>query len=268
MPAFLVLAAVVSGVVGVFISGTGSAAPPVIPAQRVATFPHDQRAFCQGLAVHKGRIVEGTGRYRQSTLRRVTPESGQVESSVALPADVFGEGITVWQDQIIQLTWQNGYLIVYDADSLAREFTISYRNIDRSFREGWGITHDGTHLIISDGSPYLRFVDPITWKLVRRLKVKSGRRSVRKLNELEFVNGEILANIWYSSRIARINPKTGSVTGWVELKTLQPRSVRHNNEAVFNGIAWDAEHRRLYVTGKLWPELHQITFDGLPTTTD
>ena len=266
MPALVLLTTVIGATIVVLTTGT--AGPPVVVAQKVVTYPHDQRAFSQGLVIHEGRLLESTGRYRQSTLREVDAETGKIEVNVSLADNEFGEGITVWGDQIIQLTWQNRYLILYDAETLARETTVPYRRIDRSLREGWGITHDGTHLIISDGSPYLRFVEPATWKLVRKLKVKSGLRSVQKLNELEFVNGEILANILYSTRIARIDPETGVVTAWVELAALRPRSLRRNREAVLNGIAWDADNHQLYITGKLWPELLRIRFDDLPTATD
>lgn len=239
------------------------AGPPVTRVSKVAEYPHDQRAFSQGLVFHNGELLEGTGRYRESSLRRVNIGTGDVTEHVQLDNDVFGEGVTVWNNRIIQLTWENGYLIVYDADTLARQSTVSYRRIDSTLKQGWGITHDGHHLIVSDGSAVLRFIDPDTWKVVRYLRIRSGFRSVRKLNELEYVDGEILANIWYSSRIARIDPQSGAVTGWLELRSLFPRAVRRNREAVLNGIAWDAKDRRLYVTGKLWPSLFEITWDGL-----
>lgn len=243
---------------------TSEAGSPVMRVTKLAEHPHDQQAFTQGLAIHGGDLIEGTGRYRQSSLRRVNVASGEVTQHVRLDDQIFGEGVAVWNDVIIQLTWKRGFLIVYDAATLERQQTVNYRDIDRSIREGWGITYDGRHLVISDGSSVLRFVDPETWKLVRRVRVRDGIRSVRKLNELEYVNGEILANVWYSSRIARINPESGAVIGWLELKNLFPRSIRRNREAVLNGIAWDANTQRLYVTGKLWPALFEVTFDGLP----
>ena len=176
---------------------------------------------------------------------------------------MFGEGITVWKDRVIQLTWKNGYLLLYDAASLQRQAYVRYRDIDSSLKEGWGITHDGVHLIISDGSSVLRFVDPSTFKLVRKLNVKNGFRSLSQLNELEFVQGEIFANVWYSDQIARIDPSSGKVTGWLDLSAIIPREVRRNKEAVLNGIAWDPTEKRLFVTGKHWPKLYQIRVPGL-----
>jgi len=240
------------------------ASADVIPVIKVAEYPHDQRAFSQGLVVHDSRLIEGTGRYRESSLREVDINTGTVLRHVALPNDVFGEGVTVWGDQIVQLTWQNGYLMTWDLGTMQQKSRVAYRQIDRSLKQGWGITHDGKQLIISDGSAVLRFVDPKTWRTVRRVKVRSGLRSIRNLNELEYVNGEVLANIWYSTRIARINPETGKVNGWLELDQLIPAVVRRNRDAVLNGIAWDPDAKRLYVTGKLWPSLYEITFDGLP----
>lgn len=234
------------------------------PVTQLAEYPHDAQAFCQGLVVHKGRLIESTGRYRESSLRRVTIQDGRASQNIRMNDRIFAEGVTVWNDYVIQLTWENGFLIVYDADTLTQQQTVQYRQIDRSLRQGWGITHDGQHLIISDGSSRLRFVDPTTWELVRKVTVRSGLRSVRNLNELEYVNGEILANVWYSSRIARIDPQSGDVLGWLQLKHLFPQSVRRNREAVLNGIAWDAEQQKLYVTGKLWPSLFEISYDGLP----
>jgi glutaminyl-peptide cyclotransferase len=263
----LLLAVAVVAIVLFTSTETSAAALPIISVTKVAEYPHDQNAFIQGLAIDKGRMYEGTGRYQQSTLRRVDITSGNVTEHVRLANNVFGEGLTVWKNRIIQLTWENGYLTVYDSDKLIQLGTVSYREIDTSLRQGWGITHNGQHLIISDGTAVLRFVDPKTWRVVRRLKVRKGTQSVSKLNELEFVNGEILANVWYSSRIARINPKSGRVTGWLELKHLFPQSIRHNREAVLNGIAWDDQSNRLYVTGKLWPSLFEITYEGLPKPT-
>ncbi len=263
-PACALLVAVVAVASALFTSTeTADAALPVIRVTKVAEYPHDQRAFSQGLTVHNGQLLESTGRYRQSSLRRIDMENGKIKERIRLDDNIFGEGVTLWNNQIIQLTWQNGYLILYEADSLVQKGTVRYQRIDTTLGQGWGITHDGQYLIISDGSSLLRFVDPETWKLVRRMKVRSGTRLVPKLNELEYVNGEILANVWYSSRIARINPQSGQVTGWLELKHLFPRSIRSNREAVLNGIAWDTEQNRLFVTGKLWPSLFEITWDGL-----
>ncbi|MEZ6061797.1 MAG: glutaminyl-peptide cyclotransferase [Planctomycetaceae bacterium] len=231
-------------------------------AKLVKAYPHDATAFCQGLVVYRGQLLEGTGQYGRSRLRLVELESGVPDVDVPLANDVFGEGVTVWKDQIIQLTWQNGYLIVYDAATFKRTGTVAYRDIDASLKEGWGLTHDGTHLILSDGTSLLRFIDPETWRVVKSMRVKSGLRSLSRLNELEYVNGEIFANVWYQDRIARIDPESGRVTGWLDVSALRPRAVRRNREAVLNGIAWDAEQQRLFVTGKHWPNVFEIRYDG------
>ena len=264
VPALVLLAVVIFvATLALMSTETLVAAPPVTRVSKVAEYPHDSRAFSQGLVFHKGELLEGTGRYRQSSLRRVNIGTGGVTAHVRLEKNVFGEGVTVWNDRIIQLTWENGYLIIYDADTLVRQEIVRYREIDASLKQGWGITYDGEFLIVSDGTAVLRFIDPKKWRVVRKLRIRSGIRSISKLNELEYVDGEILANVWYSSRIARIDPRSGTVIGWLELKGLFPRAIRRNREAVLNGIAWDATERRLYVTGKLWPSLFEITWDGL-----
>ncbi len=264
MPAAaLVLISVSAAWVFLLPASTASAGPPSQPVEVVKTYPHDATSFCQGLVVHNGLLVEGTGQYDRSRLRTVEIETGRPQIDVRMDSDVFGEGITVWKDRVIQLTWKNGYLLLYDAASLQRQAYVRYRDIDSSLKEGWGITHDGVHLIISDGSSVLRFVDPSTFKLVRKLNVKNGFRSLSQLNELEFVQGEIFANVWYSDQIARIDPSSGKVTGWLDLSAIIPREVRRNKEAVLNGIAWDPTEKRLFVTGKHWPKLYQIRVPGL-----
>jgi glutamine cyclotransferase len=242
---------------------TASAAP-VEKVQVVRVYPHDATSFCQGLAVHQGQILEGTGQYGHSRLRLVDLESGTPRMDVRLNDSIFGEGVTVWGSQILQLTWRNGVILIYDATTLQQTGQVAYRQIDPRLREGWGLTHDGQHLILSDGSSTLRFIDPTTWKLVRTVRVKSGIRSIGKLNELEYVNGEILANVWYSDRIARIDPEGGRVNGWLDLSDIKPAEVRRQRESVLNGIAWDAENRRLFVTGKHWPKLFEISYSGMP----
>lgn len=242
-------------------SGT-EAAPPTSTVTVVRAYPHDPSSFCQGLVVYNGQILEGTGQYSQSRLRLVDLESGKPSLDVRMDDHVFGEGVTVWNGQILQLTWKNGVLLVYDAATLQRIRMVSYRDIDPSLQEGWGLTHDGTHLIISDGSATLRFVDPQTFRLVRTVVAKNGWRSLSQLNELEFVDGQIFANVWYRDEIARIDPATGQVVGWLDLSSLKPREVRLNREAVLNGIAWDNRSRRLFVTGKNWPRLFEIRIDG------
>jgi glutaminyl-peptide cyclotransferase len=260
MPLGVFSMAVAAIIAAVGLPGGSSAAAdaPVTVPQVIHTYPHDRNSFCQGLVIHRGMIVEGTGLYEQSQLRVVQLETGRPTAELPLSRDVFGEGVTVWKDQILQLTWKNGYLIVYDANTLKRLGIVKYEQIDPSLREGWGITHDGKHLILSDGSSQLRFIDPQTWRLVRTLTVKQGFRSLNKLNELEYVDGQIFANVWYSDRIARIDAETGKVIGWLDLAKIRPAEVRRNREAVLNGIAWDADQRRLFVTGKNWPSLFEI----------
>ena len=218
--------------------------------QVVRAFPHDPRAYTQGLVFEGGFLYEGTGKYGESTLRKVELETGRVVQSRALERRLFGEGIAILGDRIIQLTWRAGTGIVYDKASLRELRRFRYTG------EGWGLAWDGTHLIMSDGSSTLRFLDPTTFKVVRRLLVRSRGRRVGRLNELEYVEGEIFANIWYKDWIARISPATGEVTGWIDLRALWPD--REDREAVLNGIAYDPTNRRLFVTGKNWPKLYEI----------
>lgn len=189
-----------------------SAAPPVTKAVMVKAYPHDRTAFCQGLVMYEGRLLEGTGQYQKSRLRLVNIDTGKSVSDQKNSDDVFGEGITIWKDRVYQLTWRNGYMLVYDARTLQSTGYVRYRDIDPKLSEGWGLTHDGHSLILSDGSSDLRFINPDTFKLEKSVRVKSGRKAITKLNELEFVNGRILANVWYEDRIACIEPASGSVT--------------------------------------------------------
>ncbi len=217
----------------------------------VATIPHEPTAFTQGLVIHDGRLYESTGQYGESTLRRLELATGRVEKQIALSSAYFGEGITIFGERLYQLTWQNNLALVYDVETFDRVGAYRYDG------EGWGLTHDGTHLIVSDGSAAIRFHNPETFEVVRRLVVLADGQPVGSLNELEYINGEIWANLWYQDRIARISPETGAVLGWIDLSGLYPRS-RRASEDVLNGIAYDAETDRLYVTGKNWPWLYQI----------
>ena len=236
----------------------GSAAPPVTKAVMVKAYPHDRTAFCQGLVTYEGRLLEGTGQYQKSRLRLVEIENGKSVSDQKNADDVFGEGITIWKDSVYQLTWRNGYMLIYDVKTLQGKGYIRYRDIDPKLSEGWGLTHDGHSLILSDGTADLRFINPNTFKLEKTVRVKSGLKSITKLNELEFVNGRILANVWYEDRIACIEPSSGKVTEWIDVSHLRPREVRNDREAVLNGIAWDEKSQRLFVTGKHWPTLYEI----------
>jgi glutaminyl-peptide cyclotransferase len=233
-----------------------SAAPasaPVYGYKVVRSYPHDPLAFTQGLTYHDGVLYEGTGLVGRSSIRKVRLETGEVLQIRHLAEPYFGEGIAIWQDSLIQLTWQSEIGFVYDLATFEPRRTFRYTG------EGWGLTHDGTRLIMSDGSATgtLRLLDPATFRETGRLTVRDGAIPVKGLNELEFVKGEIYANVWNTDRIARISPRTGQVTGWIDLRgLLDPREAAGVD--VLNGIAYDAAADRLFVTGKLWPRLFEI----------
>jgi glutamine cyclotransferase len=224
---------------------------PVLGYQVVRSFPHDPAAFTQGLIFRDGVLYEGTGLKGQSSLRKVRLETGEVLQQRALEARYFGEGITDWNDAIVQLTWQAGIGFVYDRAGFTLKRTFSYTG------EGWGLTHDGTRLIMSDGSASLRFLDPGTFRETGRLTVRDGGTAVGSLNELEFVRGEIYANVWQTDRIVRIDPRRGNVTATIDLTGLLPAAERARVD-VLNGIAYDPQRDRLFVTGKLWLRLFEI----------
>ncbi len=226
---------------------------PVVYGYRVVrSFPHDPTAFTQGLVYANGCLYESTGLHGQSTVRQVELETGQIRRVEALDPRWFGEGIALFQDRLLQLTWQEGLVLLYDPTSLARRAILTYR------REGWGLTHDGTRLIASDGTATLHLLDPFSLADVGQLQVRSPQGAVSRLNELEWVEGEIYANVWGTDLIARIAPEDGTVTGWVDLRGLLPAADRTGREDVLNGIAYDADGKRLFVTGKLWPKLFEI----------
>jgi glutamine cyclotransferase len=226
-------------------------APAAAGFEVVAVYPHDPAAFTQGLAIEAGELYEGTGQYGASTVRRVDLTTGRPEKQRALGPRYFGEGIAILDGLLYQLTWQNGVVVVYDLETFEVERTMQYDG------EGWGLTHDGRELIMSDGSATIRFRDPQTFSVTREIEVRSDGVPLSRLNELEFVEGEIWANIWYDDRIARISPADGAVLGFIDLVTLYPQSAR-GSEAVLNGIAYDAAAKRLFVTGKNWPQLYEI----------
>jgi glutamine cyclotransferase len=239
--------------IGVAVWASGRTAIPAgFDYRIVKSYPHDRAAYCQGLVYEDGVLYEGTGRYGESTLRQVDLATGQVQRQVALDRSIFGEGITVWNDSIVQLSWKENVAFVYDKRTFAQTGKFSYTG------EGWGITHDNRHWIVSDGSPTLRFFDPQTYQVVRRVTVRDGERRVRYLNELEYVQGEIWANIWYQDYLVRISPKTGNVLGYLDLSRLWPISERPDREAVLNGIAFDPTTGHLFVTGKNWPQLFEL----------
>jgi glutaminyl-peptide cyclotransferase len=224
---------------------------PVSGYQVVKVYPHDRTAFTQGLVYRDGYLYEGTGLAGQSALRKVRLESGEVVQQHRLDPQYFGEGIAVWGDTVAQLTWQSEIGFLYDRTTFKPLRTFRYTG------EGWGLTHDGRRLVMSDGSATLRFLDPSTMKETGRMTVRDGGKPVPNLNELEFVKGEIYANVWQTERLARISPKTGQVVGWVDLTGLLDARDRAGVD-VLNGIAYDAAGDRLFVTGKLWPKLFEI----------
>lgn len=230
-------------------------APAIYGYRVVNAYSHDSRAYTQGLIYRDGFLFESTGLNGRSTLRKVKLETGEVIRQVAIDSAYFAEGVTDWNGQLVQLTWQSHIGFLYDLATfkVARTFTYS--------GEGWGLTHDRTRLIMSDGSESLRFLDPKTLRETGRVTVRDGSLAIKNLNELEYVRDEIFANIWHTDRIARIAPESGRVTGWIDLRGLLSHVYRLEPEAVLNGIAYDEVHDRLFVTGKLWPKLFEIRLE-------
>ena len=218
----------------------------------IHTYPHDPQAYTQGLVYQDGHVYESTGLNGRSTLRMVDLETGRVLQSSPVPEKYFAEGLDCWRGTLIQLTWQSHIAFVYDRFSFRLLRTLHYAG------EGWGLTDDGKNMILSDGTANLRFLDPSTFREVRRITVKDRGTPVTELNELEYVHGQIYANVWHTDRIARISPATGQVLGWIDLTGLLPPGSVSDPEAVLNGIAYDAIHDRLFITGKLWPKLFEI----------
>ena len=218
----------------------------------VNRYPHDPNAFTQGLVFADGFLFEGTGLRGRSSLRKVDLTTGTILQYRNLPAHFFGEGVTVYHHQVIQLTWRANLGFVYDQDTFKLLETFHYPT------EGWGITHDGEHLIMSDGTSTLHFLDPKTYKEISQIKVHDLEGPVSNLNELEYVQGLILANVWQTDKIAQISPETGEVVGWIDLRGLLRPEDRVGPVDVLNGIAYDHRNDRLFVTGKLWPRLFEI----------
>lgn len=226
---------------------------PVYTYRVVNTYPHDPGAYIQGLVFEDGFFYEGTGRLGQSSLRKVVIESGEVLQRIDLAPVFFGEGITIFDDKIIQLTWKSMVGFVYGKDNFELIKMFPYPI------QGWGITHDGERLIMSDGTANLYFWDPETLAEIGRVEVTDHGQPVTRLNELEYINGEVWANVYQTDRIARIDPNSGHVAGWIDLTGLLSAEDRAQQPVdVLNGIAYDAENDRLFVTGKLWPKLFQI----------
>jgi glutamine cyclotransferase len=241
-------------------SDTSSANTSTIPTfsyKITNTYPHDPSAFTQGLVYDDGLFYEGTGLYGQSNLRRVDLMTGHVLQQTNLSREFFGEGITLWKDQIIQLTWRSDLGFVYGKENLTRIGNFSYQT------EGWGITTDGKKLIMSDGTDTLYFLDPVTFSRVGELKVTAQGMPVKGLNELEYIKGEIYANMWPSNWIVIINPDTGLVVESINLEgLLQQSDIQGHKVDVLNGIAYDASGDRLFVTGKWWPRLFEIKLEA------
>ena len=218
----------------------------------VKVYPHDPNAFTQGLVFQDGIFLESTGLRAQSSLRKVELETGRVLQRVDVPIQYFAEGLAVLNGKAYQLTWQEQTMFVYNANTLFLESQFSYQG------EGWGLTTDGTQLIMSDGTDELRFIDPRDFQEKRRIKVRLNGTAVDKLNELEYVKGEIFANVWKTDWVARIAPETGAVTGIIDFRGILPEKDRDTQTDVFNGIAYDAATDRLFVTGKRWPKVFEV----------
>jgi glutamine cyclotransferase len=267
---FVLACVVIAAFVVVGLTPREDRTTPVYRYEVVHTYPHDRFAFTEGLAYSNGVLIEGTGLKGNSTLRRVNLSTGEVMQERQLGDEYFGEGVTVSGDRIIELTEDSGRGFIFNSTTFAPVGNFTYST------EGWGITGDGTFLIMSDGTPILHFLDPVTFQEVRQVRVLDNGVPVKNLNELEYVNGEVWANIWLTDRIARISPRTGEVAGWIDLTGLLSPEERgriglltmasfqgdtaqvSEKNACLNGIAYDPEGDRLFVTGKLWPDLFEI----------
>jgi glutamine cyclotransferase len=234
-------------------------ASPAFAAQGyriVHAYPHDPQAFTQGLIYLDGHLYESTGLNGQSTLREEDLTTGQTIQRRDIPAQFFAEGLASWGNTLIQLTWKAHSAFLYNRATFAPLGVQHYTG------EGWGLTQNGKQLILSDGTSTLRFLNPSTFAVERTISVRDHGKPIDQLNELEYIHGQIFANVWLSNRIARIAPQTGDVLGWIDLSGLLPDIEHANSNAVLNGIAWDAAHNRLFVTGKLWPSLFEIQLTG------
>ena len=251
----LIIAAVVLaiGIIGYTVSQTSSAnsGTPVYGYEIVNRYPHNLRSFTQGLQYLDGTLYEGTGQNGASGVMKEDLESGEILQRQSIPDQYFGEGIVVVDDKLYELTWQSEAGFVYDRETLRPLRQFHYPG------EGWGLTYDGDRIIMSDGSEFLRFWDPETLEETGRIQVTDNSVPIRNLNELEYIDGEVYANVWTTDRIARIDPESGKVNSWIDLRGLLPASESQGAD-VLNGIAWDARGKRLFVTGKWWPRLFEI----------
>ena len=252
-PAFLRTALVLCPLVG---SGCDSEATADARNGEVAVvvqqYTHDAQAYTQGLLYHDGALYESTGQLGRSSVRRVDLATGSVQQRTDLPADRFGEGLALVDDRLIQVTWTSGVGYVYDRATLALQDSFTYTG------QGWGLTYDGESLIMSDGTSRIRFLDPHTFAVRRTLDVQDDGAPLMEINELEWVDGQILANVYRTDYVVRIDPQSGNVLSWIDLRGVYPPAQRPSSADVLNGIAWDEAGRRLFVTGKLWPVLFEV----------
>ena len=230
---------------------------PVLTVKLVRTYPHDPHAFTQGLEYYGGYLYESTGIAGQSTLRKVALDTGQVIQKVSLPSEYFGEGLTIFRGKIYQLTWLSKKGFVYNLRTFRQVTEFPYDT------EGWGLTHDDRSLIMSDGTNKIRYIDPASFAVTRTIELYAEGQGVANLNELEYVKGEILANIWHSTRIARVDPSSGQIVAWIDLSSIAAKEP-HREEEVLNGIAYDKSADRLFVTGKKWSKLYEIKVQENP----
>jgi len=225
---------------------------PVMTYEVLNAYPHDPQAFTQGLVFHDGYLYESTGLYGESSLRQVDLETGEVLRQVDLSDEYFGEGLALYDEKLFQLTWREGTGFIYDLEDFSLIDQFSYQT------EGWGLTYNGKRLIMSDGSNMLYFLDPDSLQITGNIEVTFMGEAVVRLNELEYVRGEIYANIWQTDTIARIDPQSGDILGWIDLSGILPEDLRTPETDVLNGIAFDQENDRLFITGKRWPRLYEI----------
>ena len=228
--------------------------PERLGYQIIKSYPHDTGAFTQGLTIADGHLYEGTGLHGESSLRRVDLQTGAALQRIELPNQYFGEGIAVVGDRIYQITYKTGVGFVYDRKTFEKLREFKYDG------EGWGLTYDGQHLIMSDSTDTLRFWDTETLKEVKRLRVRDGDQSIKAINEMEYVDGAIYGNVWMEERIARIDPKTGQVTAWIDMSNLLTATERSRGVDVLNGIAHDPKTGNFLITGKLWPWVFEVKF--------
>jgi glutamine cyclotransferase len=231
---------------------------PVAGYKVVAKYPHSTDSYTEGFFYLDGLFYEGTGLKGNSAVMAIQPETGKPLQKLSLPAQYFGEGIVDWGPNIYEWTWQSHICFVYDRFSFRQIKQFTYTG------EGWGMTHNATEIITSDGSDTLRFRNPATFAETHHILVKEGPNRIDQLNELEYIKGEIYANVWHSDRIARISARDGHVIGWIDLTGILPASERINDDSVLNGIAYDAQHDRLFVTGKQWPSVFEIKIVSRP----